>query len=147
MRINHFVFLCLFFALAGCGRGLANMPKLYSVTLSIVMNNQPLDGALVACYPVDDGEWFAGGTTDTQGVVRLKTKGIHDGIAAGDYKVCVTKAENSPDATEERHKAVRIVHVRFETPETTPLTCKIENSTKNVVLNVEPAPPNEVIED
>ena len=147
MRNNYFLCLCLLCVFVGCNRGPANMPKLYPATISITMNDQPLEGALVACYPTDDSEWFAGGTTDAQGVAQLKTKGIYDGIAAGDYKVCVTKAEASPDATEERHRAIRIVHSRFETPETTPLMCKIEKSTKNIVLNVEPAPPGDKFED
>ena len=147
MRNNYFLCLCLLCAVVGCHRGPANMPQLHPAAISVVMGDQPLAGALVACYPEGGGEWFAGGTTDAQGLAQLKTKGIYNGIAAGDYKVCVTKAEASPDATETQHRAVRIVHSRFESPETTPLTCRIEKSTKNIVLTVEPAPSGEIIED
>lgn len=143
------IFLCfsLLFIVIGCRRGPEDLPKLYPVTASVVMNGQPVDGAMVACYPEDGGKWFAGGTTDTAGLVRFRTRGIYNGIPIGQYKVIVAKGREAPGSTPERHKAVRIIHARFEEEKTTPLACTIEKNTKNIVLEVEPAPPNDIVWD
>lgn len=139
-----FYLLCI---VIGCDRGPSDLPKLYPVTASVVMNGEPVDGALVACYPEDDGKWFAGGMTDPRGEVAFHTQGIYNGIPLGRYKVIVMKSRETPDSQPERYKAVRIVHSRFEDRETTPLTCVIEKNTKNIVLEVEPAPAGEIIRD
>jgi hypothetical protein len=136
-----------FIIFVGCSSRPADMPKLYNVTITVLMNGKPLEGALVSCVPTNNESWFAGGTTNTNGQVQLQTKGRYKGIPLGNFKVIVMKTALTEGSTPEKPRFVRIVHSQFGDLETTPLTCTIEKTTQSVEFNVEPAPPNNFIED
>jgi hypothetical protein len=111
------------------------------------MEGKPLEGALVSCMPEGNEKWFSGGITNAEGQVLLRTKGRYNGIPLGQFKVIVIKTVQTDDSTPEKNRAVRIVHSQFENQTTTPLTCTIEKNTQSVEFNVEPAPPNDFVED
>ena len=80
---------------AGCGGNdgrPADMPKLYSVRITVTQDGNPLDGAtvtLVANTPSTYGE--SSGTTDASGVATMMTYG-YAGVPADDYAVRITKS-------------------------------------------------------
>ncbi|MDR0337546.1 MAG: hypothetical protein LBI18_10695 [Planctomycetaceae bacterium] len=137
---------CLFFMSGGCFRGQLDLPKLYPVTVSVVMNGQPVEQATVACFPKDGSEWFAGGVTGADGTVRLQTKGRYNGIPSGDYKVVVIKLVQAENSTEEHPRMYRAVHSQYERKETTPLVCLIEKNTRTLEFVVEAAPARDLVD-
>jgi hypothetical protein len=141
--------LCLA-VVVGCSQKPADMPKLYNVTITVMMDGKPLEGALVSCVPENDGDngtWFAGGTTNGNGQVHPKTKGRYNGIPLGNFKVIVMKTVPAEGSTPEKARFVRLVHPKFGDLATTPLTCTIEKTTRSVEFHVEPAPLNNFVED
>jgi len=86
----------LFFALLiGCGSGPTkpdHIPTLTPVDVTVTLNGQPVADASVLFAP-EMGQFAAAGITDSQGKTSLKTDGLYQGVAAGTYKVSVTKRE------------------------------------------------------
>ncbi|MDR2757447.1 MAG: carboxypeptidase-like regulatory domain-containing protein [Planctomycetaceae bacterium] len=149
------IFVSLF--LFGCsGEHLPpNLPKLYSVTLTIVQDGKPFNGASVVIVNENyaSSPWAAGGVTNEQGQVKLRTEGKYSGAPAGKYKVTVTKVE-TPDieltedsSSPEYNKKVKeiqdntfyLVEDKFTKLDTTPLRIEITPSEKNFELDVSPA--------
>jgi hypothetical protein len=65
--------ICFVVLVVGCSPKPVDMPSLYDVTITVMMNSKPLEGALVSCVPENDGTngtWFAGGTTNANGQVH-----------------------------------------------------------------------------
>ena len=95
--IIHSCFLAsLILLLSGCGgeRLPPGMPKLYSATITVTQDGAPLVGAEVIILNVDPSvSWSAGGTTDENGTLKLRTMGRYNGAPAGRYKVAVRKVE------------------------------------------------------
>ena len=142
----HFSLFTIF--LSGCGEATPpGMPQLFPVSITITMDGNPLEGALVSCVPEDGSQWFAGGITDAAGKVALQTKGRYNGIAVGTFKVAVIKNMLSPDSTESETKQLRIVDKRFNETSTSPLSLVVDKTTKSAELQVEPAPKNDFIVD
>jgi hypothetical protein len=133
--------------LVGCSQRPADMPDLYNVTITVMMDGKPLEGALISCVPENKGTWFSGGTTDVNGQVRPRTRGRYNGIPLGNFKAIVIKTIPRESSTPEKVRFVRLVHSRFGDLATTPLTCTIEKTTRLVEFNVEPAPLNDFIEE
>ena len=80
--------------LSGCGDG---RPKLVQASGQVLLNGQPLAGALVSFQPVEvNAEAFerpSWTTTDAQGRFTPMTYAAGDGIPVGKYKVAVQKRE------------------------------------------------------
>jgi hypothetical protein len=107
MQINAFrTILCLSLGtallfVAGCkkddGRP-KDMPNLHSVSITVIQDDKPLEGATVALEAVIPSQYSASGVTNSSGVAVLKTYGF-TGAPAGDYVVLVTKivAENQTE--------------------------------------------------
>ncbi|MCL2304602.1 MAG: hypothetical protein FWC43_04595 [Planctomycetaceae bacterium] len=73
------------------------MPELFSCKITITQGGQPLQDALVDLAPEEAAlGWTITGITDAKGIATIKTQGIYDGVPAGAYKVCVSKAESAP---------------------------------------------------
>ena len=74
------------------------MPRLYPASMTITQEGTPLDGALVQLIPEDsaNSSWGPGGTTDSSGVVVLRTNGKYKGAPLGKYRVTVSKREKEP---------------------------------------------------
>jgi len=101
--MNTLVFRCallliLVFPIAvGCSeQTLPGMPKLYKTQVTITQDGQPLAGANVIAINEDfaSSPWSSGGTTDSAGVVHLRTEGKFTGVPIGTYKIAVTKLED-----------------------------------------------------
>ena len=70
------------------------MPKLYPATITVMQDGQPLGGAEIVMINIDpSSSWSAGGVTDKNGVVKLRTMGQYEGAPLGKYKVGVRKVE------------------------------------------------------
>ena len=105
MSNRFIIFSCLFACTVsvfwGCGGEQLppGMPRLYPATLTVTQDGKPLEGASIILTNVDPSvSWSAGGATDQNGVLRLRTMGRYDGVPAGTYRVAVSKIE-SPNLT------------------------------------------------
>ena len=78
-----------------------NLPTLYPVTLTIMLDGQPLEGAMVVLYAEDPAieNWTVGGYTDAQGKAIIVTHSQFRGAPAGKFKVCVSKEELPDEST------------------------------------------------
>jgi len=85
--------------LNGCSKG-PSRPKTYSVSGTVTLNGQPVDGATVVFVPKALGTWGAAapqgpqvatGETDAQGRYSLGTFAKGDGAIPGEYLVKVFK--------------------------------------------------------
>jgi hypothetical protein len=72
--------------LAGCGG--SNLP---SVTGTVTLDGQALDGAVVLFNPDGPGGQVATGVTDSRGNFKMGTIKQGDGVHPGKYKVTITK--------------------------------------------------------
>jgi len=97
---NFFLLANLFWAVLvciGCSREdrPADLPTLYPVTLTILLDGQPLEGALVVLHAEEESiaKWTVGGYSDDSGKVTIVTHGQFHGSPAGTFKVCVSKQE------------------------------------------------------
>ena len=105
MNYRYIIHSCLFTAcfllLPGCGGQQLppGMPKLYPATVTVMQDGQPLGEADIVIINTDPAvNWSAGGVTDKNGIVKLRTMGQYDGAPLGTYKVGVRKTE-IPDIT------------------------------------------------
>jgi hypothetical protein len=72
----------------GCSGGLVKVNGV------VLLDGQPLEGAVVTFVPVEaDKGRSATGTTDKEGNFQLSTTKPNDGVAPGEYKVTVVYAE------------------------------------------------------
>ena len=116
------------------------LPPLHPVTLTFLLEDQPLDNALVILYPENEAfaNWTVGSYTDTSGKAIIVTHGQFRGAPAGKFKVCVSKnalpdprkRENGKvvfDLGSETKMPASINHVdpKFGKRETTPLEIEI----------------------
>ena len=96
MRINLIFAFTLFISLlfqAGCGDSgrPADFPKLYSVSVEVTQQDQPLEGAtvtLISKTPTTYGT--ASAQTNASGVAKLLTYG-YNGVPSGEYSVLIQK--------------------------------------------------------
>ena len=82
-------------AFGGCSKGPAkpdNIPDLTPVTVTVTYNGQPVAEASVLLSPIS-GQFAAAGTTDSAGKAVMKTDGMYDGVAPGEYRATITKRE------------------------------------------------------
>ena len=100
MLKKHFCLLPLLLVLlAGSGCNRENrppgLPDLYPVTLTILLDDQPLAGALVFLHTENPeiANWTVGSYTDNDGKAIIVTHGQFRGAPAGKFKVCVSKTE------------------------------------------------------
>lgn len=84
--------LILLVAAAGCGGS-----GLVSVSGSVKLDGQPLDGATVTFHPVKGGA-VATATTDSAGRFTVAT-GAQKGLAPGEYEVAIQKTGPAPAGT------------------------------------------------
>lgn len=70
------------------------MPKLYPCSITLTQENTPLAAATVTLVSTDpDFHWAAGGTTDSNGVCVVRTRGKYQGAPEGTFKVTAKKFE------------------------------------------------------
>ena len=103
MNYRSIIVSCLFAScillFSGCGGEQLppGIPKLYPATLTVMQDGKPLADAEIIMINVDPStNWSAGGVTDQNGVLKLRTMGRYNGAPVGKYKVAVQKTE-TPD--------------------------------------------------
>jgi hypothetical protein len=138
--------LLLLLAASGCGR---RMVKLEG---KVTLDGQPLEGATVTFNPQGGSGESASGLTGSDGVFYLTTRTSGDGVAAGSYKVTITKSAVSdvpggdqPNPTDpksmikamkeysdkhkpkegEKKKPNQAVPAEYTNAEKTPLKCEV----------------------
>ncbi|MDR0869908.1 MAG: carboxypeptidase-like regulatory domain-containing protein [Planctomycetaceae bacterium] len=154
--MRYFIIISLL--LSGCGTKLPpGMPKLYPAKLLITQDNAPLAKATVTVISSDAARPFnAGGQTDENGALQLRTEGQYPGIPAGEYAVTVSKAEgpdlalptvaNTDEEIAAYDKVVAeivkntfiVVDPKFSDIKTTPLKLEIKKGQNSITLDVSP---------
>ena len=152
MRHFHFVSalgLSLFVLLSGCktddGRP-KDLPKLYSCTITVIQDGQPLEGANVTFRAKDPTVKFAtcSGTTDASGTAKIMTYGF-PGVPTGSYKVIVKKiisegGEPSTDASKissgKKVSEYSLVASEFTKEDTTTLEMEITTQKSEQTFDV-----------
>ncbi len=106
MRNFTFFVICVVIAgsLLGCKKDSRpeGLPKLYPISVKIVQEGAPLEGAHVAFVSSDPKlmRWPCGGVTDVEGIAKINTYGF-DGAPEGVFKVTVSKYETEGGMTAE----------------------------------------------
>jgi len=167
MLKKHFYPLPIILAMFVCG-GCSNeyrpsdLPPLFPVTLTFLLDGQPLDKAMVTLHTEDQtiAKWTIGGETDADGKAMIVTHGQFRGAPAGTFKVCVLKqtfpgqkqtlpdepltVENvmasvvggdvRPLSVSEMPVPTYLVDPLFSTPEGTPMEIEVAPQKKGVAL-------------
>jgi hypothetical protein len=89
--------------LVGFGCGSKDQPIPLEGT--VLLDGQPVAGAIVSFLPDERGGRFATGTTAQDGSFRLTTYKENDGALAGDYRVTVTLIPDDEDQGKEKPDA------------------------------------------
>jgi hypothetical protein len=83
----------------GCDSG-PDRPATFSVTGTVTLDGDPVEGAAVNFIPTSGGK-SAAGVTDASGKYSLTTFASGDGAVPGEYNVTIAKYEGADDAAEE----------------------------------------------
>ncbi|MDR1268941.1 MAG: carboxypeptidase-like regulatory domain-containing protein [Planctomycetaceae bacterium] len=147
MRKIIYITLSIFVSIiAGCGDKSrpSDLPPLYSCTVTVTQDGQPLEGATIRFDSVDSAgaKYQAAAVSGADGTASMKTYGVQ-GSPVGKYKVVVTKIVsesteyklNESTGKEEpvNSKRYRFVEPQFTSAETTPLEIEITGNEKNVI--------------
>jgi len=115
-------------------------PELYPISIKILQEGKPLEGASVNLVAQDPQlvRWPAGGNTNADGVVELRTYG-YEGAPAGTFKVLVMKTEtlgeaNSPEEAQRLMQEGKLgdferfdlVDTRYRDQAQTPLSLEVK---------------------
>ena len=141
----------------GCNSGQVpeGFPQLYSCSLKITQEGEPLAGAIVTLHPQGTAlAWAVAGKTDVTGTAIVYTHGHHPGVPAGEYKVTVDKVETVvppvPEVLptdegelaklnkklETETKSYRLVEPDYNTVDSTPLSLSVEQKKTKVSFDV-----------
>ena len=112
LKMRNFTLLtiCVMVAasLVGCKKDPRpeGLPKLYPISVKIVQEGEPLEGAHVAFVSSDPQlmRWPCGGQTGADGIAKINTYGF-DGAPEGVFKVTVSKYETEGGMTAEESVA------------------------------------------
>lgn len=83
-------------AFAGCS-GTEAVPGIVRVTGEVTLNGDPVEGATVTFQP-EGAARAASGRTDAKGAFKLTTLNPGDGALPGNYKVMISKVEDTDPA-------------------------------------------------
>ena len=147
MKPAHLFCLAVILTAIGCSEKLPDgMPKLVKVSLTFKQNGTPLSGATVSLYSEDPSlKWSVGGTTDSNGVVVLKTHGNYTGVPEGKYKICVKKFVREGELQTMANpgaplpKDYNYVDAQYSQQTDTPLSIEIKSGSKYEPFNLGPA--------
>ena len=94
-RVCLLVLLCTV-SLSGCGQRLpdrpSGMPDTAPCTLTVTFGGEKIEDVAVLFTPKNKSQrWYAGGTTDSEGRVEMKTGGFYSGVIPGEYTVSFQK--------------------------------------------------------
>jgi len=155
--MKKLLLLFLFVAVSLCGCSGENrphdLPRLYPLTLTIMVDDLPLDDAqvlLITDNPAD-AKWTVGGRTDAEGKAVIVTHGQFRGAPAGKFKVCVAKddvaqpkniaASEAPpmydvNASPVSTPVIHHVDPIFKDPTSTPLEIEVVSTKKTTNLTL-----------
>jgi hypothetical protein len=131
-------FVLAFFAVScGNGRDYGGRPP-YPVSGKVLVNDQPVAGALVTLHDTHAGpnQPASQGTTGNDGVFVVSTYDPRDGAPASDYKVTVIWR------TSRREGALDRLDHKYANPDSSGLTATVENKTNTLQpfnLSADPA--------
>ena len=121
------------------------------LTLTLTQEGVPVAGAFVTLYPEDaNSKWSAGGRSDEQGTVFLRTRGEFRGVASGTYRITVAKTEleentlnvepgGDPEAfnrSESKRKKFSLVDPIFAEQSSTTLKMRVESGMSQITLEL-----------
>ena len=163
------ILLLVVFLLSGCGGSARpdGLPKLYPVSITVIQEEAPLEGAMVQLVAIDEdsdlSRWGPTGVTDASGVAVLRTDGKYDGAPLGIFKVVVSKNEREPhphpewaslphgdpnalkyDELDRRRKTISYIETQYSSIADTPLTVEIIAGRKTYSVEVGKRSKNEV---
>jgi len=153
MNQRFFIFyLCgLVLLTAGCGgvKKPNGMPALHKTTLTFTQGGAPLSEATVSLVPLEGAvTWPAGGVTDNNGVLRVKTMAQFDGAPAGNYKITVSKTEmeNTGETTKSSDgdeisvfKSYNLVDKKYRNANSSDLTLEVKSGANTETFDLGPA--------
>ena len=123
---------------AGCSKQLKpdGFPPLYSASVLVIQDGQPLEGAMVSLHGTENSplKWGVFGFSDRNGRAMLLTHGIHSGAPEGEFIVTVSKQEEveiSQRAESTVTEAFTFVEKQYVDKETSPLKIHIQTKGKN----------------
>lgn len=94
MNLNR-IFLTIFLVIpgliSGCGGSAkpADLPKLYPCKITVIQDNKPLEGAIIAVQ--NDLGFVIAGKTDAKGVAIMTVDGRWPGVPEGEHLVTISK--------------------------------------------------------
>lgn len=146
---NIFLFTCLVLLTSVATTGCRRVPKpegfppIYPGLIKIVQEGKPLADAEVLLFSKDKScRWAVSGTTDSDGVARLRTHGRFDGAPEGTFIVTVLKTDADPyESGEVRTKAINVytyVDKKYTDAATSPLEIKIEKRKNQETFDLGP---------
>jgi hypothetical protein len=105
--IVHKIVVLLLLFLFGCSCNHTPLkpegfPQLYPCTVIVEQESKPISGVQVSMRSTDPSvTWSVGGTTDTNGTLKVLTHGVHLGAPAGEYKILLIKQKENeyPNST------------------------------------------------
>jgi hypothetical protein len=135
LRQNFFLFIGLplvFIFFFGCGDNVSLGGK---VTYSD--DGTPLENGTIA---FTNGTIQARGEVGKDGAYNLGTLKVGDGLPPGSYKVYISGAEKiEPGKTPTTQLISRLIDPKYASPDTTPLTAKVDVSTRTLDFKVDKA--------
>lgn len=122
----------------GCSRGPQKpegLPDLHPVTLTVIQDGKPLDGAIVSLRPLDSSNhWGSNGLTDANGKAIIKTHGDFAGAPVGKYKVAVIKTE--VETSGKTSVSYNIINPVYTTYDTTTLEIEVGTGSNETSLDL-----------
>lgn len=134
--------LLLLMLQTGCGTKLPKeLPPLYFCSVTVTMENTPLQGGLVYLKTEIHPNIFVSGITDTTGTAVLQTNGLYRGAPEGQYKVTIEKMVSDPNWKPknqwEKEQLKNIVHEKYSIMESSPLECSIKKGNNQIKFEIE----------
>lgn len=139
MKLKYFVVLfgLIVIPAFGCSKQLKpdGFPPLYPVSVRVIQDGKPLEGAMVSLLHKDDTpqKWGIISTTNNNGQAVLVTHGKFYGVPEGDYHVVVTKEEEVIVKSSINNTVVdsyTLIEKQYVDKTTTPLQIQIEKKGK-----------------
>ena len=134
------LFTAIVCSLSGCG-GASNAPKVHAVTGILTVSGQPTPNIIVHFVPAKGRP--STGVTDAKGAFELKYEKDVLGVVPGDHKVWIEYRPGTPaeemamrEGKSSLAKEVLEALQKFGTPETTPMTVKIDGPKKDLKVEL-----------
>lgn len=145
MRAAHWqttilLFTAIVYSFSGCG-GASKTPKVHAVSGILTVNGQPAPNIIVHFVPAKGRS--STGVTDAKGAFELKYEKDVLGVVPGDHKVWIEYRPGTPaeemamrEGKSSLAKEVLEALQKFGTPETTPMTVKIDGPKKDLKVEL-----------